>query len=116
MRSALANAGNTLSSALRRMPQELRALLVTLWTQPIARRRFAVVIAGVFVCCYALAVLGYVFVTPEIGVRCAFTPAVDHFDSHFLYPRKQEPLRDGDVIKTVGDRQVHNWSQLMRKI
>src|SRR5438876_5074146 len=81
-----------------------------------ARRRAAVVVAAVFVWCYALGVLTYVLLTPEIGLRCAFTPVVNHFDEEFLYPRGQEPLRNRDEIVQVGNRPVANWSQLMRKI
>ena len=115
MRSALAKAWNALSSALVRLPGQARNLVIALATQRIARRRLAVVVAAAFVWCYALAVLGYVLVTPEIGIRCAFTLIVSHFDNEFLY-RGQDPLRDDDVIVQVGNRRVANWSQLMRKI
>ncbi len=115
MRSALAKASNALSSALQRLPRQTRNLAIALATQRIARRRLAVVVAAGFVWCYALAVLGYVLVTPEIGIRCAFTLVVSHFDGEFLV-RDQEALHDGDVIVQVGNRRVANWSQLMRKI
>ncbi len=64
----------------------------------------------------AFAVLGYVIATPEIGVRCAFTPVVTHFYPQFLDPPNQEPIHEGDVIVAVGGRAVENWSQLMRKL
>jgi transcriptional regulator with GAF, ATPase, and Fis domain len=63
-----------------------------------------------------LGVLGYVLAMPEIGVRCAFSPVVNHFYEEFLYPENQEPLREGDRILQVGDRHVETWSQLLRKM
>src|SRR5262249_35661319 len=68
------------------------------------------------VCAYAIGVLGYVLLMPEVGVRCAFTPVVNHFYAEFLYPEDQPPLRAEDRIVRVGDRDVENWSQLLRSI
>jgi transcriptional regulator with GAF, ATPase, and Fis domain len=115
MRSALAKILNARSSLVAGLTQQLRAIIAVFATRA-ARRRLAIVAASVFVIGYAVAVFGYVVLTPEIGVRCAFSPTVDHFDSNFLYPRDQEPLRDGDEIVAVGNQHVANWSQLMRKI
>jgi transcriptional regulator with GAF, ATPase, and Fis domain len=98
------------------MRKALRALGLALWHEPAARRRVWVVLAAVLVCTYAAFVLGYVVVTPELGVRCAFTPVVNHFYSEFLYPDDQEPLRAGDRIVQVGDHPVENWSQLLRAL
>ena len=94
----------------------LRAAGETLWRQPAARRRLFIVVAAMLVCSYALGVLGYVIATPEIGVRCAFTPIVNHFYPQFLDPPDQEPIHEGDVIVAVAGRPVENWSQLMRKL
>jgi transcriptional regulator with GAF, ATPase, and Fis domain len=74
------------------------------------------VVAAVLVCSYAAGVLGYVLATPEIGVRCAFTPVVNHFYAEFLYPPDQPPLQEGDRIVRVGDQPVENWSQFLRKL
>jgi transcriptional regulator with GAF, ATPase, and Fis domain len=82
----------------------------------ITRRRAWVVVAALLVGSYAVAVFGYVLATPEIGVRCAFTPIVNHFYPEFLYPRDQVPLQEGDIIVRVGNQQVDNWSQLLRKM
>src|SRR4051794_8765458 len=103
-------------SALLKAASAFRAGGVALWSQPVVRRRTAIVIAAVFVGSYALGVLNYVLMTPEIGLRCAFTPVVNHFDRDFLYPRGQEPLRDGDRIVQMGNQRIANWSQLMRKL
>src|SRR3954453_2783537 len=103
-------------SALLKAVSALRAGGAALWSQPVVRRRTAIIVAAVFVWSYALGVLTYVLLTPEIGLRCAFTPVVNHFDKHFLYPRGQEPLRDGDRIVELGNQRIANWSQLMRKL
>jgi transcriptional regulator with GAF, ATPase, and Fis domain len=105
----------------------LRDGLVSLWQgmlrlpgmivrQKVVRRRLWVVLATFLVGSYALWVLGYVLATPEIGVRCAFTPVVNYFYSEFLYPENQAPLREGDRIVQLGDQPVENWSQLLRKL
>jgi transcriptional regulator with GAF, ATPase, and Fis domain len=117
MRSALSHTWNALLSALLRLGRDARALTVALGTQPIARRRFAVIVAAVFVWCYALGVLTYVLLTPEIGLRCAFTPVVNDFDPDFLYPRDQARLHVGDEIMQLGDRDVRSdWLELLRKL
>src|SRR5260370_24307658 len=54
--------------------------------------------------------------TPEIGIRCAFTPVVNHFYREFLYPQDQEEIRPGDIIVQVGDHHVEDWSQLSRQL
>ena len=94
----------------------LRSAGATLWRQPASRRRLFIVVAAVLVCSYAFAVLAYVIATPEIGVRCAFTPVVNHFYPAFLDPPDQEPIQEGDVIVAVAGRPVEHWSQLMRKL
>jgi transcriptional regulator with GAF, ATPase, and Fis domain len=140
MRSTLSNGWSAFLSVPARLGRQTRTFAVALATQPIVRRRFAVVVASVFVWCYALGVLSYVLLTPEIGVRCAFTRVVNRFDPDFLAPREPPPLREGDEIVPVGDaasrgkawqkyklregdeivqvgdRPVKNWSQLMRTI
>jgi hypothetical protein len=100
----------------RSIAVRLRSLGRTLLHDPITRRRAGIIVAALLVCAYALAVLGYVLATPEIGVRCAFTPVVNHFYTGFLYPEKQEPLQEGDLIVQVADQPVENWPQLLRKM
>ena len=101
---------------LRSLSLRVRALGHGLLREPITRRRAGIVLAEVLVCCYAACVLGYVLATPEIGVRCAFTPIVNHFYPAFLYPEQQEPLLEGDHIVEVAGQPVENWSQLLRKM
>jgi transcriptional regulator with GAF, ATPase, and Fis domain len=85
-------------------------------SQPTARHRLTIISAAVLVLGYAVWVLGYVVLTPEIGIRCAFTPVVNHFYREFLYPPNQEPIRPGDTIVQVGDQPVGDWSQLLRQL
>jgi transcriptional regulator with GAF, ATPase, and Fis domain len=124
MRSALLNVVQGVKAGLSRLAGAVRAVAVTLATQPILRRRLAVIVAAIFVWCYALGVLSYVLLMPEIGLRCAFAPVVNQFNSDFMYPRDQSPeqegdrmpLQEGDRITQLGNQSVDNWSQLMRKM
>jgi transcriptional regulator with GAF, ATPase, and Fis domain len=101
----------------RALAEWFRALGRGLLHDPITRRRGGILLAAFFVCGYAAWVLGYVLATPEIGVRCAFAPVVNHFYPEFLYPEKQRTtLREGDHIVQVADQPVGNWSQLLRKM
>jgi transcriptional regulator with GAF, ATPase, and Fis domain len=93
----------------------LRAVWQGLLHDPITRRRAWILVAAFLLFGYAVGVLGYVLVTPEIGIRCAFTPVVNHFYPEFLYPSKQPSLQEGDLIVRVADQPVENWSQLLRK-
>jgi transcriptional regulator with GAF, ATPase, and Fis domain len=92
----------------------LRSCGTRLLHEPPVRRRAWIVLAAFLVCGYAVWVLGYVIANPELGVRCAFTPVVNHFYSAFLYPQFQSPLREGDRIVAVGGHGVENWSQYLR--
>jgi transcriptional regulator with GAF, ATPase, and Fis domain len=94
----------------------LRALPAALARHRVARQWLWIVAAAVLVCGYAAGVLGYVVIRPEIGVRCAFTPVVNHFYAEFLYPEGQPPLQEGDRIVRLGGQPVENWSQYLRKL
>src|SRR5262245_17687070 len=104
------------SSAAVRFWARLRGLGLSLWHDPVARCRAWVVAASIFVCAYAVGVLAYVLATPELGIRCAFTPVVNHFFDEFLYPDDQAPLEAGDEIVEVGGHRVTNWPQLLRRM
>ncbi len=81
--------------------------------QPIARCRLAIVVALILVCAYAAGVISYVMLTPDIGVRCAFTPVVNHFNPEFLFQENAEPLQGDDTIVQLGDQKVSNWAQIL---
>jgi transcriptional regulator with GAF, ATPase, and Fis domain len=94
----------------------LGILSETVWRQPRARYRLLIVVAAILVSVYAFGVLAYVIATPEIGVRCVFSPVVNHFYSEFLDPPDQEPIREGDTVVAVAGHPVKDWSQYMRKL
>jgi transcriptional regulator with GAF, ATPase, and Fis domain len=94
----------------------LRSVGGALVRQRFCRRRSLIVVAAFLVVGYAIGVLGYVSSTPEIGIRCAFTPVVNYFFPEFLYPPDQEPLHPGDTIVRLGNRPVDNWSQLLQTL
>ncbi len=81
------------------------------------RHQLAILGAAFLVLGYAVSVLSFVLFTPEIGIRCSFTPVVNHFYGEFLNPpNQQETLRPGDKIVQIGDQPIENWSQLVRKL
>jgi transcriptional regulator with GAF, ATPase, and Fis domain len=84
--------------------------------QQITRRRLAVIAAAVLVFAYAVGVTAYVMLTPDIGIRCTFSPVVIHFNSDFLYPTESEPIQADDTIVQLGNQEVTNWSELLHKL
>jgi transcriptional regulator with GAF, ATPase, and Fis domain len=83
---------------------------------PVFRRHLSIVLAAFLVCAYAGGVLSYVATTPEIGLRCAFAPVVNHFYPEFLYPEelRQERLKPGDTLRRIGHQEIETWPQLLR--
>jgi transcriptional regulator with GAF, ATPase, and Fis domain len=78
------------------------------------RVRALIILSAILVCAYAIGVLIYVMTLPDIGVRSAFAPIVNGFDRDFLYPENQSPLKPGDRILAVGDKEIEDWPQLLR--
>jgi transcriptional regulator with GAF, ATPase, and Fis domain len=84
-----------------------------------ARRRMAIVAATVLVFTYAVGVLSYVMMMPDIGVRCAFTPVVNHFNERFFFAPASpnaEKLSGDDEIVRIGDKEVSNWVQVLHAL
>src|SRR5262245_30245195 len=80
-------------------------LVKNILQQKIARRRLAIVVAAFLVCAYAGGVLSYVWLfSPDIGVRCAFTPVVNHFNDEFLFEKYGEAPAGNDTITRLGDQ------------
>ncbi len=90
--------------------------LSTLLRQKIVRRRLAILAATALVCAYAVGVNSYVMLTPDIGVRCAFTPVVNQFHSEFLFQPDAQPLQGDDTIVQIGDQDVSNWAQILHEM
>jgi transcriptional regulator with GAF, ATPase, and Fis domain len=89
-------------------------LLARLFVEPTRRRHLYIITASILVCCYAGAVLAYVVLTPELGIRCAFSTTVGQFYPEFLAFPQRETLRPGDTVLKIGHRTVENWPQYLR--
>lgn len=85
-----------------------------LFREPSHRRQLCIITAAILVCAYAGFVLAYVVLTPEIGIRCAFTPVVNQFYSEFLFDDEQPGLKPGDTVLQLGSRSIQSWPDLMR--
>ncbi len=94
----------------------LLSLFRTHFGQQVTRRRLAISTAAVLVFAYAVAVTGYVMLIPDIGIRCTFSPVVNHFNSDFLYLPESEPLHPDDTIVQLGTEKVNNWSDFLHKL
>ncbi len=84
-----------------------------------ARHRLAIVAATVLVFAYAGGVISYVMMMPDIGVRCAFTPVVNHFNERFYFEpasRNAKPPSGDDKIVRIGDADVSNWVQILHEL
>ncbi len=97
-------------------------LLSPLWTllqRKTARRRLAIAAATVLVFAYAGSVLSYVMMMPDIGVRCAFTPVVNHLNPGFLFRGDESDpdiLNGDDEIVRIGGKDVSNWAQILHEL
>jgi transcriptional regulator with GAF, ATPase, and Fis domain len=101
-----------LGDTLRAAPR----LVAAASRESVGRHRLVILVAALLVCGYSAAVIGYVRSSPEIGIRCAFTPVVNHFYEDFVFPRGADPLRPGDRIVSLAGRPVQNWSQLLHTL
>jgi transcriptional regulator with GAF, ATPase, and Fis domain len=89
---------------------------LTWWKHdPTLRQRVWSLFAAALACCYSLSVLYYVITTPELGLRCAFAPVVNHFYESFRCPDDQPTLERGDRIVELGDQHIETWLQLLRQ-
>jgi transcriptional regulator with GAF, ATPase, and Fis domain len=110
---------NVLTRSAKALPAQALSVCRLLLQRSIARRKLAIVAATFLVFAYAGGVLLYVMRTPDIGVRCAFTPVVNQFNSDFLFStetRPSEPLRGDDEIVQIGDQPVSNWAQILHAL
>src|SRR5690348_2476071 len=83
------------------------------------RRRAAIVAATLLVFAYAGGVISYVMMMPDIGVRCAFTPVVNHFNRDFLFrtdASDPDGLDGDDEIGRIGGTDVSNWAQILHEL
>src|SRR5689334_12645763 len=115
---AMRRAWNWLAGRASAVAARFSQLLASLrWAlrQPMVRRRLAIVGATLLVLAYTVGVGSYVMLMPDIGIRCAFTPQVNHFNAEFLVPGA-EPLDGDDTIVQLGDQEVTNWAQILHEL
>lgn len=69
-------------------------------------------------CIYALSVLTYVQLIPDIGLRCAFSPTVIQVDPNFLRDPSPRPAADllNCTIEQIGTRTVQTWPEVLRAL
>jgi transcriptional regulator with GAF, ATPase, and Fis domain len=72
-----------------------------------------IVCAGILVCAYALSVLAFVQSIPDIGLRCGFSPEIQHVDPGFFPPGQPVP-EVGDRLVQLGEDPVENWPEMLR--
>src|SRR5262245_21887864 len=99
----------------------LRGGMPRLLREPALRSRACIVLAAVLICAYAAGVVAHVVTLPDIGVRSAFSPEVNHFHEEFLFPPNQpdtdgssKTLKPDDRIIAVGSRKIKDWPELLR--
>src|SRR4051812_15891719 len=97
--------GATLGRALRRLA-----------LAPRLRQRALIVLAALLVLTYAIAVQCYSLLSPDIGVRCAFTPVVNHFYPEYLAPDGGDPPHTGDTLTEVAGHRIDTWPQFLRAL
>ena len=67
-------------------------------------------------CVYAVAVFSYVVSQPDIGIRCALTPTVNHLFPEYLHSSEAEALpelREWTIVQ-IGNRRIETWPQFLR--
>lgn len=81
---------------------------MAIFPQILTRRGF-LILAGVFIFSYAVAVLVYVQSIPDIGLKSIFSPVVKGTPRFFIGPQP----REGDTVQRVGDWPVNSWADLL---
>jgi len=72
-------------------------------------RRGLLILAGVFIFTYAVAVLIYVQSIPDIGLKSIFSPVVKGTPRFFSGTQP----REGDIVLRVGNWPVNSWADLL---
>jgi transcriptional regulator with GAF, ATPase, and Fis domain len=83
----------------------------------ISARRPLLFAAGILICLYAVWVLSYVRLIPDVGIRCAFTTQVNQIFPNYLVdqPDGLDPGR-GDQVVRIGGLPVFIWPQILRTL
>lgn len=83
-------------------------------------RHLFVLLASLLVLSYAVAVLFYVLLIPELGIRCAFSTTVGLFYPEFLVQSEKgisparNQIQNGDIIEKIGHQPIPNWIEYLR--
>ena len=94
------------------MLADIRNRLLTL----VRSRQFLLVVVAVLACAYSLAVLLYVHMVPDLGIRSAFDTSVRRFDGDCIpmVPGASATPEEGDSIVSLGDKSIATWPQLLQ--
>ncbi|HEV3257575.1 MAG TPA: sigma 54-interacting transcriptional regulator [Gemmataceae bacterium] len=74
--------------------------MLHLQIQTLTWRKAVIVLAGALACGYAVTVLWYVATTPDIGLRCAFTPVITQ------QPASRDFIAEDGSLPQAGDRLI----------
>jgi transcriptional regulator with GAF, ATPase, and Fis domain len=80
--------------------------------QGLAGRRFLLSGAGVLSLCYAIVILAWVPLVPDLGLRTLFSETLRDVAPGFIPPNARAPQK-GDKITEVGDIQIRVWPDLL---
>jgi len=78
-----------------------------------ATRRGLLILAGVLVCVYALAVLVYVQALSDLGIRSAFGPFVKGLPRRFEATSGGMKVEPGDRVVEIGAKTISTWPDLL---
>jgi transcriptional regulator with GAF, ATPase, and Fis domain len=94
------------------------ALVGELFRHSVARRRIFILVAAAFVCLYAVSVLCYVLLIPDIGLRCRFYPEIQRVYPEYLHLKEGQSAHDleGKTVVQVGSHPVESSPQLLRAL
>jgi transcriptional regulator with GAF, ATPase, and Fis domain len=84
-------------------------------TDILKSRRGWLVAAAVYACCYAFAVLVYLVLGPDLGLRSAFSTALKAAPSAHSFLPGDEGLtpKPGDKVVKLGNQEIQTWSDLL---
>jgi len=79
-------------------------------------KKWGLAALGIALLVYGLVVVAYAHQSKEIGLRCAFDTSIQSTYFGYLFGQEESwPVKD-DIIKKVGDRDIHNWSDYLRAL
>ena len=99
----------SLPAGVGNLVHRVKSLLFQLFT-----KRGLLILAGIFVCIYAIVVLIYVQTIPDIGLQTVFSTKLKiSLHNEFNDNQTVHPMR-GDEIVRIGDNAVNNWADVLQ--